>query len=106
MLVVVPNPDTIIGKTGLAAADTVERLVMVLLLMFPVVTAQNPVCKELIWPPAVKFVNVLKETVSVAPPLLVPADSDKITPPPVRFDRVLFETVVLLPEKLKLIPVI
>ena len=41
--VVVPNPDTMSGKTGLAAAETVERFVMVLLLMFPVVTAPNPV---------------------------------------------------------------
>ena len=77
MLVVVPNPEQMIGKIGFAAAEVEERLVIVLLLMLPVVITPNPVCSALICPVAVKFVKVLTETVSVAPPLLVPAASDK-----------------------------
>ena len=109
ILVVVPNPEQMIAKIGLAVEAELEILVMVLPVMFPVVMVPSPVCNAFTCPPAVKLVRVFDEMVLVAPLTLVPVLIAKMTPPVaavVKFESVLPVTVDPLPEKLWDMPVI
>ena len=105
MLVVVPNPEQMIGKMGLAVAAVTGKISDRVAGNVSGSYHSESGLQRIDCPVAVKLLKVLPEMVSVVPPLLVPAASDKIRPP-VRFVSVLFETVVPSPEKLKLMPVI